>query len=497
MSTGDEVVLGIDLATADARVVALDTDGAVLAERHAALPAVVAGTTPGGAEVREQQPAYLGVVLGLLAEVARDLGGRAGDVAALSTTGTSGTLVPCDREGLPTGPALLYSDAQAVEEAEALRSAGVEATATSPLARAGLLVRLGAELVLHTPDVVHAGLVGRVVPTDTSHALKAGIDPVSRTWPLAALEALRVPAEALPDLVHPGTLLGHLGRAAAAATGLGEQVAVVAGMTDGCTAQVAAGAVAPGDSVGVLGTTLVLKAVADHRVHGLGGALYSHYAPDGSWWAGGASNVGARPVRDELGGTSPRALASLEQAAASVGPAPAVEYPLRGTGERFPFASADARGFVLDGPVEGVAAYRTFLEGVAFVERLALDVLREHGVTPTLHHLGGGGSRNRLWSRIRATVLEVPCVLAGRASSAHGAALLALAGVTGESLADVVARTATTDPDDVVDPLEEEREQLLDGFHRLRDALVERGLLDPAGASDQPGHPGLPAPRPA
>lgn len=488
MSSGAGVVLGVDLATADARVVALDEEGAVLAERHAALPPVVGGTTPAGAEVREQQPAYLSVVRRLLAAVATDLGERAGDVVALSVTGTSGTLVPCDRAGLPVGPALLYSDGQAVEEAEALRAVGVAATPTSPMARAGLLVALGAELVLHTPDVVHAGLVGRVVATDTSHALKAGIDPVARTWDTRALAALRVPATALPDLVHPGTVLGHLSASTAAATGLGEQVAVVAGMTDGCTAQVAAGAVAPGDSVGVLGTTLVLKAVADHRVTGVGGALYSHYAPDGSWWAGGASNVGAGPVRDELGGTSPRALAELERAATLAGPSSAVVYPLRGTGERFPFARPDARGFVLGGPLEGVAAYRAFLQGVAYVERLALDALREHGVEPTLHHLGGGGSRNRLWSRLRATVLEVPCVLAGRASSAHGAALVALATATGEALVDVVARTATTDPDDVVDPLEEEREQLLDGFHRLREELDHRGLLDPHD---------LPAPRPA
>jgi xylulokinase len=469
------LVIGIDLATAHARAVVIDHDGDVLAEQDAALPEVLEPS----AGAREQHPAYLDTAMTLLGRVATDLGPRAGEVGALCLTGTSGTLVPCDRQGRPTGAALLYNDQQSATEATTLRAAGIGASATSPMARLGHLARLGADLVLHTPDVVTAGLIGHVPPTDTSHALKAGIDPQARTWDHAAFEALQVPADAVPDLVHPGTLLGTLTSAVAARTGLPASAVVVAGMTDGCTAQVAAGAVALGDSVGVLGTTLVLKAVTDHDVQGVGGALYSHYAPDGSWWAGGASNVGARPVAAEFGGRDAATLADLERRAAEAGPATAVCYPLRGTGERFPFSSPEATGFVLGEPGDPGHAYRTFLEGVAFVERLALDTLRAHGATPTLHHLAGGGSRNLLWSRIRATVSEVPVVRAHQASSAYGAALLALAATTGVPLADVVSRILPAGPEDLVEPLHDQRDRLLDSFHRLRAELDRRGLLDP------------------
>lgn len=468
------IALGIDLATADARVVAVTGDGEVLLERGAPLPPVASPVE--GA--REQDPTYLPTVIDLLGAVAGDLGVRADEVVALSVTGTSGTLVPCDRTGRPTGPALLYSDQQSGREAARLRDHGVAATATSPMARIGHLVGDGAELVQHTPDVVHAGLLGHVAPTDTSHALKAGIDPAGRTWDGAALEVLGVTEDAVPALVHPGTVLGTLSAQSAERTGLPRTVRVVAGMTDGCTAQIAAGAVAAGHSVGVLGTTLVLKAVAEHDVRGVGGALYSHYAPDGSWWPGGASNVGAGPVRAEFGGTSPDALARLEAEASALGPAPAVAYPLRGRGERFPFSRPQAEGFILGRVDDPVAAYRTFLEGVAFVERIALDTLRAHGVSLRLHHLAGGGSRNRLWSRIRATVLELPVVRAHRAGSAFGAALLALAGHEGAPLADVVARVLPTTNDDVVEPLPDERDRLLDNLGRLREELVRRGLLD-------------------
>jgi xylulokinase len=447
----------------------------VLAERDAALPAV---STP-AAGAREQRPLYLETVTTLLGLVAADLAPRADEVRGLSVTGTSGSMVPCDDRGRPTGAALLYNDQQSDAEAARLRQAGIEATAASPMARIGHLVSLGADLVLHTPDVVHAGLLGHVPPADTSHALKAGIDPLLRTWNHDALAALDVPGEAVPELVHPGTVLGDVTAEVCELTGLPTGVLVVAGMTDGCTAQVAAGAVSRGDSVGVLGTTLVLKAVAGHDVHGLGGALYSHYAPAGSWWAGGASNVGARPVTEEYGGTSTAALTRLERDAAAVGPSPFVSYPLRGTGERFPFSRPGATGFTLGRPADRATAYRTFLEGVAFVERIALDTLRAHGVTPRLHHLAGGGSRSELWSRLRATVIDVPVVRAHRASSAYGAALIALAAVEETPLPDLVARTLPTDSQPLVEPLEDERDRLLESLHRLRDELGRRGLLDP------------------
>lgn len=473
------IALGVDLATAHARVVAVDDAGGVLAERDASLPSVK--TPSRGA--REQQAAYLETVTTLLGLVAADLELRVSEVRGLSVTGTSGTMVPCDDCGRPTGAALLYNDQQSGAEATRLRQAGIEATATSPMARIGHLVSLGADVVLHTPDVVNAGLLGRIVPCDTSHALKAGIDPLLCTWDHDALAALHVPRDAVPDLVHPGAVLGELTASMCERTGLPSGMVVVAGMTDGCTAQIAAGAVSRGDSVGVLGTTLVVKAVAAHEVRGVGGALYSHYAPDGAWWAGGASNVGAGPVADEFDGTSAEARAELERQAAAVGPSPHVSYPLRGTGERFPFSRSEAAGFTLGRPSDGATEYRTFLEGVAFVERLALDTLRAHGVVPELHHLAGGGSRSELWSRLRATVIEVPVVRAHRASSAYGAALIALAATEGTPLPELVARTLPAVSQALVEPLEDERDRLMESFHRMRDELDRRGLLDPAPAT--------------
>lgn len=467
-----ELYLGLDLATAGARVSAVTLDGAVVAELSAALPAPTS-PSPGQAE---QDPAYLRVGEELLRRLVTTLGDRATGIRALCVTGTSGTVVPCDDAGRPCGPAVLYHDQRAVAEARTLREAGLDAPSTSPLARIGWLHHhRPARRYLFTADVVAAGLLGHVPATDTSHALKAGIDPVAARWDRDALAHLGVPLPHLPELVHPGTLLGPVGAAAAGRTGLPAGTAVHAGMTDGCTAQIAAGAVSPGDTVGVLGTTLVLKAVAIVPVNGYGGAVYSHYAPDGHFWPGGSSNVGARLVQVEFPDDD---LDRLNEAAERSEPATAVRYPLAGVGERFPFHRPDAVGFVLGPPGNGattVERYRTLLEGVAFVERLGLETLTSLGVQTTTHRVVGGGSRSRAWNRIRATVLDRPVLHPVTASSGHGAAILAAAAHTRDGLAQTVARMVATP--EVVDPDPTQTDRLQDSYQRLCDGLRDRGYL--------------------
>jgi D-ribulokinase len=465
----NDLYVGVDLATAGARVSAVDGVGTLVAELSADLRAPTS-PSPGH---REQRPDYLAVGEDLLRRLTHELGEQAAGVRAISITGTSGTVVPCDDAGRPVGLAVLYDDQRAGEQTRALRAAGIDATSTSPLARIGWLQRHApAPRYLFTPDVLAAGLLGAVPATDTSHALKVGIDPVAAQWDRDGLACLDVPEDRLPRLVHPGTELGQLGAAAAERTGLPAGTAIRAGMTDGCTAQIAAGAVTPGDTVGVLGTTLVLKAVSDDPVSGYDGAVYSHYAPDGRYWPGGSSNVGARLVRTEFDEDD---LGRLNAVAERLGPADAVRYPLPGVGERFPFNRSDAEGFLVGQAWSIDQRYRTLLEGVAFVERLGLETLASLGVATVDHRVVGGGSRSHAWNRIRATVLGRPVRRPAHASSGYGAAVLAAASHTGTGLAATVAEMVSAA--EVVEPDPEETDRLEDSYRRLCDELRDRGYL--------------------
>jgi xylulokinase len=113
-------------------------------------------------------------------------------------------------------------------------------------------------------------------------------------------------------------------------------------------------------------------------------------------------------------------------------------------GERTPHADPDARGaFVgLSLRHDRGALARATLEGVAYGLRDSLELLRELGVRPELGRVSGGGARSELWTRIVASVLDLPLEHTGsEAGAAFGAALLAgvRAGVFANA-ADAVAR---------------------------------------------------------
>lgn len=479
MSAGP-LTVGIDLATAAARVVVATESGDVLAEHAAPLPAPVRD----GAR-SEQTPRYAQVAAELLAKARAGLGDLAAGIRALCITGTSGTLVPCDLHGVPTGNALLYDDRRGDALADRLRDTDVSpdtatlvATPTSPLARLSwLAAHTDAARYLHTCDVVATVLLGRVAPTDTSHALKAGIDPVRAEWDEELLESVGVRRASLPELVHPGTVLGTVDARVAGELGLPADVAVVAGMTDGSTGQLAAGAVEIGDTVGVLGTTLVVKGVSEKAITGFDGAVYSHYAPNGRFWPGGASNVGAGLLRAEYGDDE---LPALDRAAEAQRP-DAVRYPLPGRGERFPFTDPDAVGFVDGATPDRVSAYRVLLEGVAFTERLGLETLDRLGVESRVHRVAGGASASPVWNTIRASVLNRTLLRPSRPSSAFGAAVLAAAGRSGEDLTTVTTRMVRTA--ERIEPDPQQTERLDAGYRRLLHRLRERGLV---GAEEQP-----------
>jgi sugar (pentulose or hexulose) kinase len=230
----------------------------------------------------------------------------------------------------------------------------------------------------------------------------------------------------LPGVVRPGSTLGHVCAAAAAETGLPQGTPVIAGTTDGCAAQLGAGAMRPGSWNSVLGTTLVLKGVTRELIHDPLGVVYSHRAPDGSWLPGGASSTGAGVLAREFAGHDLGALS--DAAAARFGRALSgpVTYPLVSRGERFPFAAPEAEGFTLGEPGDDVERYAAILRGAAFVERLCFDYLDLLGAPVDGEIiLTGGATRSAYWNRMRADVLGRPVTLRENAEPALGMAVLA------------------------------------------------------------------------
>lgn len=476
------VSVGIDIATAGVRAIAVDPHGTVLAAESAPLPAPVRDDS-GRSE--QDAAAWWPATADVLRKVTATLPRGGSEVSAVAVSATSGTIVAVDAHGRPASPALMYDDRRAAAHNARAGELGAArwqrlAVTVSPTAALGRIAWLRANTpqaagIRHTPEMVCAALTGHPVAADSSHALKSGYDALRGEWPMEVFDALDVPASWLPEVLRPTTVLGHVNERAAERTGLRAGTAVVAGMTDGCTAQLACGAVEPGQFVGILGTTYVLKGVSQELATDPTGAVYSHRHPSGAWLPGGASNTGGEALADTA---DP---AALDEAAAAHGPAGCVAYPLRRGGERFPFVAPDARGFFDRDPVDEVAAHRARLEGVAFLENLALDHLRRLGVelgidsgAPLL--AAGGGNRSALWTRIRATVTGAGLLLRPNAESGYGAALLAAAAELPGGLADAAA--GLRDTGTLVEPDPREAAALAESEHRFRTELYRRGWID-------------------
>ena len=472
MSDARAVCVGLDVGTGSARAIAVASDGVVVGRAAHPLRSRRDG------ERHEQEPARWWEATAAACRAA--LQGVAPErVAGVATCATSGTIVLVDGDGRPCGPALMYDDGRAAEQARRL-----DLPASWALPKLHWLLEHRHDspgtgrTMAHQADVITRRLAGHDVPADASHALKSGYDVAAGRWPAPLVDEL---ADLLPEVVASGTRLGEVCAAAAAATGLPAGTPIVAGMTDGCAGQIAAGALRPGDCNSVLGTTLVLKGCAREPIEDRRHGIYSHRAPDGGWLPGGASSSGAGALSAAFPG---RDLDALGEQAAAHERTRVLAYPLVSRGERFPFAAPDAEAFTLgtpDGDGERAAA---LMQGLALVERLCLEQLEALGAPVSGElSLTGGATRNRRWCQLRADALDRPARLPEQTESAFGMAILATAATQAQPVADAARRMSRTHA--VFEPRAAMRAHLEEQYERLVAEFVRRGWLA-AGTADQP-----------
>lgn len=472
---GEPAWIGVDLGTQSVRSVLVDATGIVLA--HASRPL----TSHRDGDRHEQDPQeWLTAVDATLAEVATP------EVRGIAICSTSGTVLLTDEKGAAAGRALMYDDARAaayldrIVEADPARwGTSMQPTWALPKILWLLEQHPSAQKIAHSADVVAAHLIGGPVATDTSHALKTGYDLVAERWPLEAFDTLGLEASLFPEVVLPGTELGVVSSAKAQVTGVPAGTPVFAGMTDGCAAQIAAGALAPGAWNSVLGTTLVLKGVSKDLLDDPTGAVYSHRHPDGGWLPGGASNTGAGALTTMLPGAD---LDALDRGARELGPIDAAIYPITSAGERFPFVAPRAERFQLGKLPDDLHTYSAVLQGVAFIEKLAFEHLESLGAEPVRSvSLTGGAVRSGYWNQLRADVLGVPVELPASGDPGYGMAVLAAS--AGTSLADTAARMVRIDR--VLEPRPQDR--LMTLYGEFVAELDRRGYRRALGARGIPG----------
>ena len=352
-------------------------------------------------------------------------------VAAITLDGTSSTLLCCDAAGGPLGPALMYNDARATREAQ--RIADIAPTDCAAHGASASLAKLlwlqqapacrGARHVLHQADWLLGKLCGHFDNSDENNALKLGYDVIQRRWP-DWLQALDVPLDLLPTVAPAGHTIGTLTTHGCERWGLPTDTRILAGTTDSTASFIATGA-GPGDAVTALGSTLVLKVLADQPLFAPEYGIYSHRLGD-RWLVGGASNSGGAVLQTYFTASEIERFSSLINIDEPTG---LDYYPLIASGERFPINDPALAPRLQPRPTDDVMFYQGILEGIATIEVRGYQKLAELGIPwPKRIITTGGGAGNAPWRTMRARLSGIPVTAATHQQAAYGAALLALKG---------------------------------------------------------------------
>ncbi len=424
MTLAPPIFVGIDIGTSGCRGCAIDIGGHLLAEQAIELPA----PSRRGVEVEQEPLIWWQALTAVLTQLCDTL---PYPITALAIDGTSATVLLVDKHGTPLGPALMYNDARATQEAEQIRQIGPRECgahgATSSLAKLLWLLKNtqphGVHHVLHQADWLAGKLTGRFDISDENNCLKLGYDTILCHWP--SWIAKVVDMASLPQVQPPGTPIATVKENVAKPIGLNPKTVVVSGTTDSIAAFLATGAEQVGQAVTSLGSTLALKMVSDKPVFSPEYGVYSHRLWD-KWLAGGASNTGGAVLLKYF---TPSALASMTSQLQPDQSTQLDYYPLLSVGERFPVADPKRRPRLEPRPAEDVIFFQGLLESIARIEAEGYQRLYSLGAPyPTTVYTVGGGAKNSAWTQIRQNLLSVHMQTPQYTEAAYGAALLAKRG---------------------------------------------------------------------
>jgi len=479
-----DVVIGLDVGTSGAKAIAVSADGSVAARASTRFENLPGAPQPGWAEQDAHE--WWKAARLCLAELTLQLGEH--EIVAICTDSTSGTIVPVNKAGTPLMNAMMYNDA---------RGKGLEAQVND--AAGDFTERLGyrfppafalvkllwlqqnrPDIVEQTHRFVHAAdylagmLTGSFDATDTSNALKTGVDLLTGEFPPFIEDKLGIPLDKFPKVYRPGEKIGEVSADAGEETGVPAGTPVIAGATDGTASFLASGAKSVGDWNLNIGTTISIRGIAQDLVRDPQGRIYCHRHPEGFWLPGGASNVGGEALQQTFGGET---IADYDPRAGGKIPTSLLVYPLIRQSERMPFVSQSAEGFVDGDPADELERFAGYVEGIGMVTVWSLQAAAELGASIEGElFLAGGAVQGKTLGRVIASLMEKPLTIASEPEAAMGVAALA-AGYAWHKGAVSKAQAAMIGSSGTIDPVREWSVPLQDKLAALKAAVAKRGFI--------------------
>jgi xylulokinase len=425
--------LGVDVGGSGIR--------AGMAGPSGALDSLISCPDPGGADPFNPDLTWRAV-----ASAIREVTGSGVRVRAIGLTAHLATVLT-GPDGRPSAQGMLWRDNRAWREAQELDAllgpelelvTGRPASSESAAARIRMLAKTRPDVLgrtrwlLSLKDYLTLQLTGIACTDPATASYTQLFDVRQRRWSAGIVGACGVPMSILPPVRPCVALAGGVTPAAARLTGLESGTPVAVGGPDGSTGALGVGAVRPGLTVDIAGTTDVLLHVTDMPTARVsGGAVLNAYLLDDLWTVGGPTGLtggGLDWLAATLGHESAdAAYRALGQTLDAADPG---ELLIRTTltGRRLPGWDARMRGRIdgISGEHGPAHLIRAAEEGSAFEVRLGIDALRSTGAEVSYVILAGGPAVSPRAAQLRANVWGVEIgTAAERHASLRGAALAA------------------------------------------------------------------------
>jgi xylulokinase len=443
-----DIVIGLDSSTTATKAIAWRRDGSIAGQGRSSIPLL----SPANNRYEQNPEDWWHSACAALQELFQQVEPTA--VAAIAISNQRETFVPLASDGAPVRPAIVWLDQRCAAEVawltERVGSERIHEITGKPPDMAPVAYRI-AWMLRHERAKfdqaaifadVHAYLAWRL--TGLFQTSWASADPLGlfdmrqKAWSPEVLRALELSPERLPKPVRPGTVIGAVGEAAAALTGLMPGTPVVAGGGDGQAAGLGVNALTGGRAYLNLGTAVVSGIYSlEYRVgkawRTMGSCTGEGYYYETSLRAGTFLTSWFAHEVCQAAEDDASIFQRLEAEAATIpiGSDGLLALPYWGA-VMTPYWDPQARGaFVgLSGSHRRAHIYRSLLEGIALEQSLVTGMIEAAMGLPVTEFIAiGGGSASDLWCQIVADATGKP-VRRSRTveASSLGAAICAAVG---------------------------------------------------------------------
>jgi xylulokinase len=468
-------VIGCDVGSQGTNAALYAADGELVASVYESYD--VSFPNPGWAE--QDPDLWTAAVTSAVAALVAEVGASA--IKGLSFGSQLDGMVVCDEAGRPLRHAMIWMDRRAEAQAAALAErispadfyhhVGANLDSSHAVFKALWVRDEQPHLWKRAAQVMPPGSyvlrhASGVLAVDHSNASSlALLDPRSKKWSDAALDATGVDPAMLPELASGTDAVGTVTSAFAEATGLDPGTVVAVGCGDEMAATLGAGVFAPGEVCDVVGTAEPVCAASAEPREDPTMLVECHPHADPEAWLlenpGFVSGGNLRWWRDHF---SP-----IERSAEAEGLGDAYDFLGREAervvpgseglvflpcmqGAMAPEWNGAARGVFYGLTLAHSRAHmtRAVLEGSAFALRDILEAMRDAGLAVRRLTIVGGGAKGPVWRQIKADVTRLPVrVPTSVETTATGAAILAAVGSgVHASVADAVSAFVAYEPDE-------------------------------------------------